>query len=461
VTFHGGMEAVAYEWGAPSHSETAPDAVSQAQISDLYARYGGSISSESPQYPTGTMNELVYPVEGGMEDWSYASSWDRELVRQKCETDSYGGFNQQPEFNDYSLRMFTALVETSNDKKPNAKLLGSNQDLWTPRGGGNGHISRNIRLGLAMIDLVEPYISILSINHLEIWDDVVPLSPRTDESCQKTKRIAIAANAGKAHLRWTIGGGFTVDHTSLLYGNKEEMQRAPFACASTQVPQPQVDAFLKEHGDVIHRTPSKRGKTRWHEEISFPNAQEEALHPLETIFSAEIDISGYSEGDQLMLYVMARLDQDWSQQGDATMQPQTHLVHARTDPKWSFESRDGNQFVQGHLDWISIPLTLEIGPADSDLLEKSVRNPRDEWIAPPEAFELSSGAIAGFVLMLVVIIFVIHAIMSRDRGDSTAGEDCVSWLRKQLPSSATNISQLEGPKKSLELSASNEARQLV
>ena len=92
ITFHGGMEAVAYEWGAPSYqlpdapkhkaselnpvpSYAAPDSISQKQMSHIYSSYGGKfIKNGGDQYPVGTMNELVYPVEGGMEDFSYAGS---------------------------------------------------------------------------------------------------------------------------------------------------------------------------------------------------------------------------------------------------------------------------------------------------------------------------------------------------------------------------------------------------
>ena len=79
ITFHGGMEAVAYEWGAPSYqlpdapkqasalnpvpSYAAPDSVSQKQMSHIYSSYGGKfIKNGGEKYPVGTMNELVYPV---------------------------------------------------------------------------------------------------------------------------------------------------------------------------------------------------------------------------------------------------------------------------------------------------------------------------------------------------------------------------------------------------------------
>jgi Zinc carboxypeptidase len=112
ITFHGGMEAVAYEWGAPSRTGVAPDAVSQEQISNLYSRFAGALDG-GENYPTGTMNELVYPVEGGLEDWSYAASWDKELVQTLCTPTKNGGYDAslQPPTNSYSLRMFSKFYD--------------------------------------------------------------------------------------------------------------------------------------------------------------------------------------------------------------------------------------------------------------------------------------------------------------------------------------------------------------
>lgn len=205
ITFHGGMEAVAYEWGAPSYqlpdapkkaaselnpvpSFVAPDSVSQKQISHIYSSFGGKfIKNGGDQYPVGTMNELVYPVEGGMEDWSYAASWDTDRVVQ-CTPTTYGGYPpEKTRYGPGNLRTFNALVETSNEKTPRDADLGTDEDLLTPYGAGNGHISRNVRLSLSLIDLVEPYVQILDAAGRELRDDVVPLSPRWYRSSMKTK----------------------------------------------------------------------------------------------------------------------------------------------------------------------------------------------------------------------------------------------------------------------------------
>ena len=56
---------------------TSPDDVAQVDISSAYSRYAGpgSSSTHTKPYDTGTMNEKVYYVRGGMEDWAYAGKF--------------------------------------------------------------------------------------------------------------------------------------------------------------------------------------------------------------------------------------------------------------------------------------------------------------------------------------------------------------------------------------------------
>ena len=71
LTFHGGMEVVAYEWGAPAfYNHLSPDDEAQSQIGGAYSHYGGGWKVDKP-YAYGTMNDEVYYVRGGMEDCTY------------------------------------------------------------------------------------------------------------------------------------------------------------------------------------------------------------------------------------------------------------------------------------------------------------------------------------------------------------------------------------------------------
>ena len=64
LTFHGGMEVVGYEWGAPTWlGHLSPDDQAQSVIGAAYSRYGGGFDTSKP-YNYGTMNDLVYFVRG-------------------------------------------------------------------------------------------------------------------------------------------------------------------------------------------------------------------------------------------------------------------------------------------------------------------------------------------------------------------------------------------------------------
>lgn len=60
-----------FEQGAPSFlHKWSPDDTAQAAIAHSYSNFGGGWS-QSRAYDVGTMNDKVYYVRGGMEDWAY------------------------------------------------------------------------------------------------------------------------------------------------------------------------------------------------------------------------------------------------------------------------------------------------------------------------------------------------------------------------------------------------------
>lgn len=74
VTFHAGMQEVSWEWGSHSassnHNSVCPDAVASEAMGDTMRDIAG-VFNEGP-YPAGIINQDIYWVYGGMEDWSYA-----------------------------------------------------------------------------------------------------------------------------------------------------------------------------------------------------------------------------------------------------------------------------------------------------------------------------------------------------------------------------------------------------
>lgn len=183
ITFHGGMRAVSYEWGSTNHfaskswgkttSEKSPDHNGQALLSEAMSKYGGAFT-DSRYYPHGPMNDIVYGVEGGMEDWGYAASWENEVTASgkpkpinTCDPTTYGGYpRDRTVYNKASHRSFNILVETSNSKNPSERSLGNDESLskenlgkYLPSSFKVGHVARNVRLSLLYIDLVQPYIN--------------------------------------------------------------------------------------------------------------------------------------------------------------------------------------------------------------------------------------------------------------------------------------------------------------
>lgn len=137
------------------------------------------------------MNALVYPVDGGMEDWAYAAAWDRDNVVD-CKGYSPHTSTNKNDVIGRSARCAVFLVETSDRKKPHANSLGSSRQILQPNGSGNGHIARNVRLSLAAIDIAEPYVCISSVN--------------------VTRN---AAGSDVIVIRWTVHGALVVDATWL------------------------------------------------------------------------------------------------------------------------------------------------------------------------------------------------------------------------------------------------------
>jgi len=386
-TFHGGMQAIGYEWGAPSHSDvkTADDSA-QKEIANAYSKYAGSYNANSNSktlYPTGDMNTLVYPVRGGMEDWAYAASWDTELV-QPCTPSTYGGYAPEKTiYNNASLRMFNMLVEASDMKEPSEKHLGSDENLFVARQGvknGNGHVSRNLRMCLLLLDLVEPYVQLLNVNTREggvVLDaDVVPLQKRFHRSCIHTKVVNVPRTDDNiVSVDWTVGGAFTIEYTQLMAAKWTDLDDKIFDCMS-QPTQQNLDTLLSQK-HLLQLTKRHQGATRWHRNGPDGGSKSSLIEGFlpDPIFSADIDISHFQAGDSIAVFALAKVDPDWNN-NNGEEDPHSHMAQVRTNPNWHFEN--ANKTIQGRLEWLSIPVTLVIGPADSAIKEMSVRMPPSE-----------------------------------------------------------------------------------
>ena len=145
------------------------------------------------------------------------------------------------------------LIETSNNKEPTKDELGSSLDVLNRDTPENGHVSRNIRLSLLAADLVEPWVSVISVNNVALYDDVVPLSVRSERTCQSTKAVMVPKNNRKVVVEWTVGGAIAIDHTELWFarwvdipesqlGGKEETPKHTRPREAKAGPPPSISA---------------------------------------------------------------------------------------------------------------------------------------------------------------------------------------------------------------------------
>ena len=372
LTFHGGMEVIGYEWGAPSYERlnTSPDDAVQGQVAAAYSRFGGGWSGSSP-YRYGPMNTFVYPVRGGMEDWAYAGSWDPDRVIP-CRPPTFTDYPlEKTKYNNSTLRVLNMLVETSNEKIPKSNL-GSSVDLLNGFSvAGNGHISRNIRLALLSAELVQPWLSIRRVNELPLTDDIIPLGDRTGRaSCQEFKLVSVPGHSRRVVIEWTVGGSLRIDNSKLWYAKWSDV---PDLNCIDQPPR-NIEELMKEGTPISYTS----GKTRFATTSSARMAH----------FSASIDVSDFDAHDKIVVLASSRVDQDWGSQPDpyepGGVPPQSHMANVRTNPNWYHKS--GDKVIQGRLDWFSSPLTIEMGEYDNSVetVEMSIRIP-----SPSEGSKIS------------------------------------------------------------------------
>lgn len=195
ITFHGGTNALGYEWGDTHHCngpicDPAPDTGILKALATRMSSNAGPAGSYEAVYPVGDMGKLVYPVSGGLEDWAYGASWSGQGV--SCTPHTLGGYSKEktrPET--VQKRCVTYLVETARAKKPTEHELGDSDALMHKGAPGDGHVPRNFRLILTAMDSLDPYV----VLHSTV-------------TVNEHKRPVLA---------WTVSGSFLVDGTAIQW----------------------------------------------------------------------------------------------------------------------------------------------------------------------------------------------------------------------------------------------------
>ncbi|ETP30436.1 hypothetical protein F442_20575 [Phytophthora nicotianae P10297] len=324
ITFHAGMECITYEWGGKNHvkesgkSEKSPDDRSQQQLSRIMSRFGGKFEESGQYYPDGTMNDVVYAVDGGMEDWGYAASWENEFTTPKpikeCNPPSFGGYPaEKTRYNNATHRAFNVLIEASDSKQPNATNWGDSLTLsdealsdYLPATAMVGHVPRNVRLSLLYIDLVQPYL---------LWKTYPHNTPIKET----------------VTFNWEVAGAITVDSTQLKVWSDD-----PANSTLTQ---------------------SQKGVTRWyHEDLGL-----EVGTNNKGSFNADVE---FPAAGTYYVQAIATVDQDWATQGTGEdipvpkIKPQAHIVNVRTNDDWLYSNN--GRVVRGQTVWTSYMVKIVV-----------------------------------------------------------------------------------------------------
>ena len=292
---------------------------------------------------------------------AYAGSWTPEKVIS-CTPTQFGGYPAEKTiYNNSTLRVFNMLIEASNQKEP-TNNLGTSADVLNRDTVGNGHVSRNIRLALLSVDMVEPYVAVVGVDELALTDDIVPMTTREPNSCRDTKAVIVDPNTKTVDIEWTVGGAMTIDTTELWYGKWDDVS-GEVDCW-TQPSAGSTDNLQRVEGAVTTGTGyfSAQGSQPRPEDVSVTGTNM-TNGPL---FRATIPLENFQQGDKVVILASARVDQSWKNQPSSDIlpkvPPQSHIVNARTDPSYYHESNNGGkQIIQGRLDWFSVPLTIVIG----------------------------------------------------------------------------------------------------
>ena len=206
ITFHGGDKSITYEWGDFFHNapkfagSTAPDHFAMHSIAT------GMNNFSDGTFKVGSTNSVVYPVRGGMEEWSYAGSWFNQFNSVKT-VPSVCGNNIAVKMTDVSNRCLTFLVESDTMKTPPGDMLGRSEDLFERHSGMK--LNNLIRQCLLVMDILQPYA------HLPIVVEKEKEKEKEKEEEKKKMKMKREGSLDRMTVKWSISGCFQVDTTEV------------------------------------------------------------------------------------------------------------------------------------------------------------------------------------------------------------------------------------------------------
>lgn len=229
LDYHGGIELILHPWGTPRHNSNtqSPDFVASNQLGLRFRNFGGPFNGLTP---VGTSTDLLGALFGPLDDTAYAASWDSA--------------NADPLFPTEGNRALSYTIEISNQKRPPQSTLGGDASLLTSGGVEDGYVPKNVRVGLAAIDIAEPWVE--WTNRDQIPSQVSLGSP--------------------VRVTWRVRGCFDVDDTHVRFGVDPDPRQVFSGQSASQ---------QQTTGDPCFETP-----TTFSALVTFPNAGTFHLTPV-------------------------------------------------------------------------------------------------------------------------------------------------------------------------------------
>lgn len=173
ITFHGGANSITYPWGNFAH-ELQPktgDNEAFAQVAQILKNVSGeNIALDIQKYKVGLLQDIVYDVHGGFEDWAYGASWDKKNINQTCASNTSFSSSvsaNEIRYKDHSNRAFIFLVEAGDSKVPSPGTLGNELALFYRNSVDAkwGNVTRNIALLMKFTEVVQPYMVVNQVTY--------------------------------------------------------------------------------------------------------------------------------------------------------------------------------------------------------------------------------------------------------------------------------------------------------
>jgi len=214
VTIHGGIETISRSWGSPNHAKPgkspgkqnmntkqcgtcttvaqdmscecisvdAPDLSALKDIdTNMHLAYGETNCGGGRGYKVSGLDgcwyfpaplastDNVYAVNGGLEEFSYAYSWEKAIntenespsytnpIPAECSSTNYGGYTMKHADWKDSVKQVNYLIETTHNKGVTSGY-GSSDEVYRKPSKNDGHVTRNVRALIRLLEYIKPEI---------------------------------------------------------------------------------------------------------------------------------------------------------------------------------------------------------------------------------------------------------------------------------------------------------------